>query len=230
MVWWWVNFGRYSFSLFISNNSHTETLLLTRWQKESAARKKKKLSKKKNRETWRRNSNIVSREVHCLITTNMFFAEHIFIHIRIKLPLEKGRCKYKEKDKIRGNTYFSFKTKKAPLNLLACFRANVGERKKKTKPLIALWKTKEEVKHKALHLSLANDRAHNGTQNHTTVHNNKIRNHVCRKQISTSESENNDQFKINSPSCPSKRKKKCTKHFFFLFTIQKVQSVTSKGN
>lgn len=111
---------------------HTQkTLLLTRWQKESAARKKN--FPKKIRATWRRNSNIASREVHCLITTNMFFAEHIFIHIRIKLPLEKERCKYKEKDKIRGNAYFSFKTKKAPLNLLACFRANVGERKKNNK-------------------------------------------------------------------------------------------------
>lgn len=91
--------------------------------------------------------------------------------------------------------------------------------RKTTKPLIALWKTKEEVKHKALlRSSPTNDGAHNGTQNHTTVHNNKIRNHVCIKQISTSESENNNQLKINSPSRPLKRKKKkCTKRFFFSF-------------
>lgn len=87
------------------------------------------------------------------------------------------------------------------------------------------------MKHRALlHSSPANGRTHNGTQNHTTVHNNKIRNHVCIKQISTSESENNDQLKVNSPFRPSKRKKKkCTKHFFFFLLYRKCNQSPAEG-
>lgn len=108
-------------------NSHIESVLLW-WQTQSktvtlvCTEDQPIICKRFKIFHWQHNSNIVSKEVHCLITPNMFYLEHIFINIIIKLPQERY---LNTKKKIKEGKH----TKpKRHLWIFLCFHSNTNVR------------------------------------------------------------------------------------------------------
>lgn len=157
----------------------------------------------------------------------MFHLEHIFINIRIKLPLERS---WKYKMRKEGETHGpKLRKKKAPLNVFVHISIRNNTRAKHLLQYRKEKGVKQNHKEPPSHgksppMNAQNALTHNGTRFRCANRSLYIRNEIIYiyiyEYIKKTSSSDNNHLKIN--------KKKTI--WFIIFIIQKVQSVTSKEN